>query len=107
MSKTMRFYLAVGMVLLVGCALGSAQSAGEATYKAKCQNCHGPDGLANSGIGKAMKVKPASDAEVKKLSEDTMIEAVRNGEGKMQSYKSSLTDVQIKDTVDYFRKFMK
>jgi len=107
MSKAIRFHLTVGIMVMVGCASAFAQSAGEATYKTKCQNCHGPDGQANSGIGKAMKVKPVADPEVKKLSEETMIEAVRNGEGKMQSYKSSLTDVQIKDSVDYFRKFMK
>jgi mono/diheme cytochrome c family protein len=107
MSKAIRFYLAVGIVVLIVSASGLAQSAGEATYKAKCQNCHGTDGQANSGIGKAMKVKPVTDPSIKQLDEATMIETVRNGEGKMQSYKSSLTDAQIKDAVDYLRKFMK
>jgi mono/diheme cytochrome c family protein len=69
--------------------------------------CHGVAGLANSGAGKAMKVKPISDPAVKKLTEGEMIEAVRNGMGKMQAYKDKLTDAQIKDSVVYFRTFMK
>ncbi len=84
-----------------------AQGPGAETYKTKCQTCHGADGLANSGVGKIMKVKPATDPQVKSLSEAAMIAAVRNGSGKMQAYKSSLTDAQIKDAVDYFRTFVK
>src|SRR5438876_9145189 len=38
--------------------VGFAQSAGEATYKAKCQMCHGAKGLADTPAGKSMKVKP-------------------------------------------------
>jgi len=88
-------------------AVGFAQSGGEASYKAKCQMCHGATGMADSGAGKAMKVKPATDPEVKKLSEAQMIAATKNGMGKMQPFKDKLTDAQIKDSVDYFRTFVK
>jgi mono/diheme cytochrome c family protein len=36
-----------------------------------------------------------------------MVDAVRNGMGKMQAYKDKLTDDQIKDAVTYFRTFLK
>jgi len=36
-----------------------------------------------------------------------MIEAVRDGMGKMQPYKGKLTDAQIKDAVTQFRTFLK
>lgn len=84
-----------------------AQSAGSDVYKAKCQMCHGATGMADSGAGKAMKVKPANDPSVKKLSEDQMVDAVRKGMGKMQPYQGKLTDAQIKASVDYFRTFAK
>jgi len=84
-----------------------AQGPGADTYKAKCQMCHGEKGLADSGAGKAMKVKPATDPDVKKMSEEQMIDAVHNGMGKMQAYKDKLTDAQIKDAVEYFRTFTK
>ena len=95
------------LVLLLAGTVSFAQSSGEATYKAKCQMCHGEKGLADAGAGKAMKVKPATDPDVKKLSEAQMIDAVHNGMGKMQAYKEKLTDEQIKDAVDYFRTFTK
>jgi mono/diheme cytochrome c family protein len=84
----------------------SAQS-GADIYKSKCQMCHGATGMAESGSGKVMKVKPISDPAIKKMTEGQMIEAVRNGMGKMQPYKDKLTDAQIKDSVVYFRALMK
>jgi len=68
--------------------------------------CHGAKGLADSPAGKAMKVKPVTDADVKNVTEAKMIEAVRNGMGKMQPYKDKLTDDQIKEAVTYFRTFL-
>lgn len=106
MSNFTRNSVAAMMVLFLAGAVSFAQS-GEATYKAKCQMCHGEKGLADSGAGKAMKVKPATDPDVKKLSEAQMIDAVHNGMGKMQAYKDKLTDAQIKDAVEYFRTFTK
>ena len=106
----MKFRTGFALVAMMAAATittAFAQGSGADIYKAKCQNCHGPDGMAGSGVGKAMKVKPAADPEVRKQSEEAMIQAVRNGAGKMQSYKSSLTDAQIKDSVDYFRMFIK
>ena len=100
------FALAVAAVLATS-APGLAQSTGEAVYKSKCQNCHGPTGLANAGIGKAMKVKPITDPEASRMTEAEMIEATRVGMGKMQAYKGSLTEAEIRASVLYFRSFLK
>ena len=94
-------------VFLVSAGTAFAQSAGEATYKAKCQMCHGATGMADSGAGKAMKVKPVTDPDVKKLPEAEMITVTTNGSGKMPAYKGKLTDAEIKDSVTYFRSFIK
>jgi mono/diheme cytochrome c family protein len=91
------------------CAMtaGFAQGPGAEVYKTKCQMCHGTTGMADFGPGKMMKVKPASDPAVKKMNEEQMVDAVRNGMGKMQAYKDKLTDAQIKESVAYFRTFVK
>jgi cytochrome c6 len=107
MSKTIRFQVALAAVVLFAGAVGFAQSSGEATYKAKCQMCHGATGTPSAGMAKNMGVKPASDPAVKGLSEAQMIAATANGKGKMQPFKGKLTDAQIKDSVDYFRTFAK
>jgi cytochrome c6 len=107
MTVRIRFVVTLAAVLFLAGAVGFAQSAGEATYKAKCMMCHGAKGMADSPAGKAMKVKPITDPEVKALSEAKMIAAVENGMGKMQGYKGKLTDAEIKDAVSYFRTFAK
>ncbi len=96
------------MVLLAASAVAPvlAQS-GADTYKAKCAMCHGATGMADSGAGKAMKVKPATDPDVKKMTEADMIAAVTNGSGKMQAFKGKLTEDQIKQSVEFFRTFAK
>jgi len=94
----------VAAVLSTG-FVGFAQSPGEATYKAKCQMCHGATGAAETPTAKMLKVKPLSDPDIKKLSADDMFAAVKNGKGKMQPFKDKLTDAQIKDAVACFRSF--
>ena len=107
MTGTIRSGALLALAVCLAGATGSAQSAAQATYKSKCQNCHGATGMADTTMGKAMKVKPVTDPDVKKLSAATMLESTKNGEGKMQAYKGKLTDEEIKDLVTYFRTFMK
>ena len=107
MNSTLRSNTLLAAVAALGCAMGFSQSSGEAIYKQKCLSCHGPDGMANSGVGKIMKVKPVSDPDVKKFTEAEMIDLTRNGMGKMQPYKDELSGAQIKASVDYFRTFIK
>ena len=107
MLKTVRFYGSLAAVLALLSGVSFAQSGGEATYKAKCAMCHGATGLADSGAGKSMNVKPVTDADVKKMSEAEMITVTTTGKGKMPGYKDKLTDAQIKDSVSYYRSLMK
>jgi mono/diheme cytochrome c family protein len=107
MSKTNRSLVTLAAVALMACAVSFAQQAGEATYKAKCQSCHGAQGMPNPGIAKAMGVKPATDASVKSISAAQMIADTANGKGKMPPFKGKLTDSEIKASVEYFRTFAK
>jgi cytochrome c6 len=96
----------LAVLAVAGCLAGSmgfAQSPGEAVYKANCQSCHGSTGTPSPGIAKAMGVKAASDPDMKKLSLDEEIAAVKNGKGKMKPFGGKLTDEQIKDSVTYYR----
>jgi mono/diheme cytochrome c family protein len=101
MTKTIRFHLVLAAVIVLASSMSFAQS-GEATYKAKCAMCHGATGTPSAGMAKSMGVKPVSDPEVKKLTVDQMVAAVKNGKGKMKPV-AGLTDAQIKDSVAFFR----
>lgn len=102
MTKMFRSQLVLAVVVSLAGAVGFAQSTGEATYKAKCQSCHGATGTPSPAMAKMMGIKPASDPEVKKLTADQMMAVVKNGKGKMKPV-AGLTDAQIKDSVTYFR----
>ena len=102
MTKTIRSFLVLAIAVSLAGAAGFAQSAGEATYKAKCQMCHGATGTPSAGMAKAMGIKPVSDPDIKKLTADEMAAAVKNGKGKMKPI-AGLTDAQIKDAVAFYR----
>ena len=107
MKKMIRSQLVLTAILSLAVALGFAQSSGEATYKAKCQNCHGATGLADTAVGKTLKVKSVTDPVVRKFSEAAMLDATRNGLNKMQAFKDKLTDAEIRESTAYFRALIK
>ncbi len=98
--------LICGVVLVFSAfaSVGLAQTGGEATYKAKCQMCHGETGLGDTSAGKTMKVKSFKDPETSKMSETALLNIIKNGHGKMPAYKDKLTDEQIKEVVTYIEK---
>jgi mono/diheme cytochrome c family protein len=101
MLKMVRFYGSLAAVVALLSGVSFAQS-GE-VYKSKCQMCHGATGLADTGAGKSMKVKPVTDPDVKKMSEADMITVTTTGKGKMPAFKDKLTDAQIKESVAFYR----
>jgi len=102
--------LTLGAVVLTGLILINAQAnadnTAEATYKAKCAMCHGPDGKGETAAGKTMKVKDFSSEEVQKMSDADLTDAISKGKGKMPAYKT-LTADQVKGLVAYIRSFAK
>jgi len=95
----------VFVVSVVCLAQTSSQSSAQATYKAKCAMCHGATGTPSEAMVKTMGVKPASHADIKKLTEAQMIDAVKNGKGKMKPV-GGLTEAQIKEVVGFYRSFL-
>jgi mono/diheme cytochrome c family protein len=74
-----------------------------ADYKAKCAMCHGA-----SGEGKAsMKTKDFGLADVQKMSDADLTEAISNGKPPMKAYKDTLSKDQIADLVKWIRTLKK
>lgn len=101
MTKMIRSLMVLAVVMSLACTVSFAQSAGEATYKAKCQMCHGATGTPNAGMAKSMGIKAASDSSIKALSVAQMFAAVKNGKGKMKPV-AGLSEAQIKDVVTFY-----
>jgi len=94
------------VLLLAAGTVSFAQDAA-ATYKAKCQMCHGATGMADTPAGKSTKARPFNSPDVMKMSDDDLIKVTTNGHGKMPAYKGKLTDAQIKDVVAYIHTLQK
>ena len=107
MANFARFSVPLAAALFMVGTMGFAQSSGEAIYKSKCINCHGTTGLSDTAMSRTLKVKPVTDPSVKNMGLAEMIEVTRNGSGKMQPYKGTLSDTQIKAAVECFRSFIK
>jgi cytochrome c6 len=81
-------------------------AAAEATFKAKCAMCHGPDGKGETATGKMMKVKDFASEDVQKMSDADLTAAISSGKGKMPPFKTLSAD-QVKDLVAFIRAFGK
>ena len=106
-SKTVRSQVVLAAVFALASTVGFAQAGGEATYKAKCQMCHGADGAGATPAGKAMKAIPFTDPQILKASDTELIAATKNGKGKMPAYTGKLSDGEIKAVVAYIHTLQK
>ena len=102
MKNMIRTLLVLAAVVSLASAASFAQSAGEATYKAKCQMCHGATGTPSAGMAKAMGIKAAYDPDIQKLTVAQISAAVKDGKGKMKPI-AGLTEEQIKDVAAFYK----
>jgi cytochrome c6 len=102
MTKMTRSLLVLAAVVSLAGTVSFAQSTGEATYKAKCQMCHGATGTPSAGMAKAMGIKAASDPDIQKLTVAQVSAAVKDGKGKMKPI-AGLTDEQIKEVSAFYK----
>jgi len=81
--------------------------AGATLFKQKCASCHSADGKGDNSMGKTLKVRDFSSADVQKQTDAQLTDIIVNGKGKMPSYKGKLTDDQIKQVVSFIRSLAK
>ncbi len=102
MTKTVRSLIVFAASVSMAGAMSFAQSSGEATYKAKCQMCHGATGTPSPGMAKMMGIQPVSDPSMKALTVAQVEATVKNGKGKMKPI-AGLSDAQVKAVAEYFK----
>jgi mono/diheme cytochrome c family protein len=85
-------------------ALPSPQGSAQDVYLDKCSVCHGKDGSGNTAKGKKLKAKDLRSAEIQKMSDADLIDAVANGKGKdMDGFQKELGADMVKQLVAYCR----
>ena len=76
-------------------------------YKSKCSSCHGMDGKATTAKGKELKVRAFNSEEVKKMSDQKLLEVILKGKGKMEGYEKTLGKEKCQALVAYCRSLAK
>jgi cytochrome c6 len=105
-KTTIRASLVVLAVTFALSTYSAAESAAD-VYKAKCAVCHGATGAGDTAMGKNLKIRDLSSADVQKQSDSELANIVKNGKGKMPKYDGKLSDAQIADLVKYIRSLKK
>jgi len=110
----MRFLPALATACLT-CLLGTATTHAAPVaenWENHCTKCHGADGRGQTKAGKKLQLKDYTDAKAQaEMKDEEMIKAITDGvldkagKEKMKSYKADLSPEEIKDLVDYVRKF--
>ena len=102
---------AIVIVILVSgtrnLALASPASAQD-VYLDKCAVCHAKDGSGNTAKGRKVKAKDLRSAEIQKMSDAELIDAVAKGKGKdMDGFEKELGSDMVKQLVAYCRTLAK
>ena len=104
--KAIRSQAVLALVLSLVGATGFAQTSGKDLFAAKCAMCHGPEGIPNPTMAKALGVKSITDPEIKAMTEAQIEHQVVTGKGNMKPI-TGLTDAQVKAVATYFKSLVK
>jgi mono/diheme cytochrome c family protein len=107
MKNLIRVSMGLLMFALLLATLSSAADTGADLYKAKCASCHGASGAADTAIGKNLKLKDLSSADVQKQSDAELTTIIEKGKKPMPAYEGKLTKDQIQELVKYIRTLKK
>ena len=91
------------LILLVASVSFAAAPGAADTYKSKCASCHGPDGKGQTNIGKVMKVRDLTSADVQKQSDAELQKIIEDGKGKMPAYKGKVSVADVSSLVAFIR----
>ena len=97
----------IAVALLLLAAPGRSQEDGATLFKSKCAACHGPDGKAETAMGKALKIRDLSSQAVQSQPDAQLTEIVTKGKNKMAPFDGKLSKEQITGLVAYVRELGK
>ena len=94
------------ILAIITASSGAAFGAGAAVLWAQhCASCHGKDGSGNTTMGKKLGLKDYTKNQA--FSDAEAANVIKNGKGKMKSYKNKLSDADVKALVAYVRSLKK
>jgi cytochrome c6 len=82
-------------------------SAGEAVFQEQCIGCHGPDGRAQTELGKKLGAADLTSDAIRQQPDAELAKIVKDGKGKMPIFDKKLSDDEIHGVITYIRQLAK
>jgi len=78
-------------------------STGEALFQQQCVGCHGPDGHAQTELGKKLGAADLSSDAIQQQADSQLAKTVKDGKGKMPAFDRKLKEDEIHTVITYIR----
>jgi cytochrome c6 len=82
-------------------------SSGEALFQEQCIGCHGPDGRAQTDLGKKLGAADLTSDAIRQQPDAELAKIVKDGKGKMPAFDKKLSDDEIHGVITYIRQLAK
>jgi mono/diheme cytochrome c family protein len=82
-------------------------NAGEALFQEQCIGCHGPDGRAQTELGKKLGAADLTSDAIRQQPDTELAKIVKDGKGKMPTFDKKLNDDEIHSVITYIRQLAK
>jgi mono/diheme cytochrome c family protein len=109
----MKTIIILAISILIAAPLSVRAADAKTNWANNCAQCHGPDGKANTKMGKTLSAKDLTDPKVQASFTDAKAAEVikdgvkQNGKTTMKAFGGKLTDDEIKALVAYVRSLKK
>jgi mono/diheme cytochrome c family protein len=109
----MKTIIALTIGILIAAPLVTRAADAKTNWVNNCAQCHGPDGKANTKMGKMLSAKDLTDPKVQadftdaKATQSIKEGVKQNGKTTMKAFGSKLTEDEIKALVAYVRTLKK
>jgi cytochrome c6 len=109
----MKIIIALGITVLIAAPWSARAADAKTNWTNNCAQCHGPDGRADTKMGKMLNAKDLTDPKVQAAFTDakatqSIKEGVKqNGKTTMKAFGGKLTDDEVKALVAYVRTLKK
>lgn len=86
---------------------GKGSNTGEARFQEHCIGCHGPDGRAQTELGRKLGAADLTSDVIRQQSDAQLATFVKDGKGKMPAFENKLSDDDIHGVITYIRQLAK
>ena len=107
MKSLVRPTLALLLFMFGTAHVAAADDAASKGYTDQCAMCHGPDGKAQTEMGKKVHAADLTSSAVQEQSDSKLEKTIKSGKEKMPSFDGKLSDDDIRSVVAYVRQLGK